>query len=335
MYSFFGEDTKEEEKLLQTILKSKDDELPDIVKEIATSHLVQRLKKKEEGSVKSESTDIFPIKNENSSVTNSELEVTTNKNKIKKKDYGMGQDHRKDDPHTSDELLNVHLNTNIFSFHIKRNGKINADVFFLPYKSKDNKDMITEYTYNYDYYDIYPKNIEMTNKCFHANKRKLEQSDELLPANKKVRVKQEVVEGEEGKEECHETDDMLNSSKKNYEHENTNFQKFLVHFRGRLFIGNNVKYAFFKTKTYLATIQNWESAKREGEAVEREDEEGELLYANKKIQTYNLINDATYWKQDEYPDISDQNIQKLLFFLIVPPLKSYSEGEQTDHDVVF
>ncbi|CRG99363.1 conserved Plasmodium protein, unknown function [Plasmodium relictum] len=288
MNSFFSEDTKEEEKLLLNILKNKDDKLPEIIEKIATSHLIRNNEKneKEELNIKSENTEYLYNKEGN------------NHNNII-------------DKYTNEEKINFDLETNIFSFHIKKSGKINSDIYFLPYISEDNKDIITEYTYNYDYYDIYSENVQNTNKRIHSNKRNLEEKDDFLNINKKIKIKKEI--------------EKLNYLKIS-EQKKKNFQKLLVHFRGRLFIGNNVTYSFFKTKTYLAMLHNNEHNIKEIE---------DLYFVNKKIQTYNLIKNATYWKQDEYPDISDQNIQKLFFFLIIPPLNNYKYEEEINNNIIF
>ncbi|CRG96701.1 conserved Plasmodium protein, unknown function [Plasmodium gallinaceum] len=289
MNSFFCEDTEEEEKLLNNILKNTEDKLPETIEKIITSHLIKNDKenKKEELNIKSESSENIYTKKGN------------DENSII-------------DKYTNEEKINFNLETNIFSFHIKKNGKINADIFFIPYKSEDGKDIITKYAYNYDYYDIYSLNVENINKCIHSNKRKLEDNENCLNINKKIKIKKEI--------------ENESSYSKFSEQRRENFQKLLVHFRGRLFIGNSVIYSFFKTKTYLSMLHNNETNENKIE---------EFHFVDKKIQTYNLIKKATYWKQDEYPDISDTNIQKLLFFLIIPPLYNYKYEEELSSNIIF
>lgn len=104
------------------------------------------------------------------------------------------------------------------------------------------------------------------------------------------------------------------------ENEKSNFQKFLVHFRGRLFIGSNINYSFFNIQTFLATLSNDDHTTSETQ--------NKLCYVNKKIKTYNHIPNATYWKQDEYPDIFDSNIQKLQMFFISQSIVNYDKESQ-------
>ncbi|CAD2090142.1 ribonuclease H2 subunit C, putative [Plasmodium vinckei lentum] len=301
MNSFFGDDIQEEENLLQEIIKEKGDEIPYIIKEIAWSKLSSNGEKNMGVGIKTSLKDECAIKNEQENVEDNTKNINhstefNNPNKSYDNDTKFGNEIR----HNNEYILNVKLNTNIFPFHIKKNGKINSDIFFIPYKSEDNKDVITKYTYNYEYYDIYPQNIELTNKNFHANKKK---DGDSSSHNNLVKCKKEDMNKEEE-----------NNNEKN------NFQKFLVHFRGRLFIGSNINYSFFNAQTFLATLSNDDHPASETQ--------NQLCYVNKKIQTYNMIPSATYWKQDEYPDTSDSNIQKLQMFFISQSIANYDKESQ-------
>ncbi|GAW80216.1 ribonuclease H2 subunit C [Plasmodium gonderi] len=362
MNSFFCEDTKEEEQLLQKILQVKQDNLPDIIQEIITKKcLSKNISKNEPENVKLE------IGEKNDSVLKNHK---CNTKEVVQRDEEVNLDGAnctndvdgKDDAwRVNEELLKTELNTNIFTFHVKKNGIINADTFFLPYKSEDDKDIITMYTYNYNYYDVYTENIEATNKLFHANKRRLHnETPDNEVIHKKIKIKQEKGEEQSDSEPAHEWMDKFKESEiiepslqkhekttrqnvctnikqgliltnSGHAKEKTNFQKFLSHFRGRLFIGCNVIYSFFKSKTYLATIQNSEI--QEGD--DGQNCHDDPNFVNKKIQTYNLIKNAIYWKQDEYPDVSDSNIQKFMFLLLIPALCNNKEEHEITTDVIF
>ncbi|SBS85314.1 ribonuclease H2 subunit C, putative [Plasmodium ovale] len=320
MNSFFCEDTKEEENLLQTILKRNTDELPPVVKQITTSHLIKNGVPEGESHAKKEAGC---VKGEQTHTRSTGSNIGSGSGSGHSPDRSLGGDgFAKEDEgsaHTNEELLSVPLDTNIFPFHVKKSGRINADVFFLPYKSENDKDVITAYTYNYDYYDIYSENIELTNKSFHANKRKFAKASDIAMEKKRIKVKEEKDDQQNGL-----SDTPTTGGEKTY------FEKLLVHFRGRLFIGNQITYSFFKTKTYLATIENNDEEKKGKE----------LHNTNKIIKTYNLIQYTTYWKQDEYPDVDDPSMQKLFFFHIVPRLSGPQGGEQANEysdtgDVVF
>ncbi|KYO00140.1 putative ribonuclease H2 subunit C [Plasmodium gaboni] len=322
MISFFNEDTKEEDKLLQEILESKNDKIPSIIKEIVTSYLSKsnRLEKKEESSC---------VKNEEVYYDRGPYEdIQFNKNNIKEHiKYPNNNIYNSNDcniplNYSNEELLNLKVDTNIFPFHIKKNGKINADIFFIPYNSIDDEDVITEYTYSYNYYDIYSENIEQVNKSFHSNKKRKIMTNKNDNSNNEFFIKKEINENNNNIE------NIKNINSNEIKNKRTNFQKLLVHFRGRLFIGCHINYSYFKIKTYLAMIKDHED-------IDDKQNMTLLNYVNKNIQTYNLIQNATYWKQDEYPDYTDQNIQKLFFFLILTPLNNYNEESELNNDVVF
>ncbi|SOV14076.1 ribonuclease H2 subunit C, putative [Plasmodium gaboni] len=322
MISFFNEDTKEEEKLLQEILESKNDKIPNIIKEIVTSHLSKSntIEKKEESSC---------VKNEEVYYDRGPYEdIQFNKNNIKEHiKYTNNNIYNSNDcniplNYSNEELLNLKVDTNIFPFHIKKNGKINADIFFIPYNSIDDEDVITEYTYSYNYYDIYSENIEQVNKSFHSNKKRKIMTNKNDNSNNEFFIKKEI------NEDNNNIENIKNINSNEIKNKRTNFQKLLVHFRGRLFIGCHINYSYFKIKTYLAMIKDHED-------IDDKQNMPLLNYVNKNIQTYNLIQNATYWKQDEYPDYTDQNIQKLFFFLILTPLNNYNEESELNNDVVF
>ncbi|ETB60306.1 hypothetical protein YYC_02616 [Plasmodium yoelii 17X] len=315
MNSFFEDDTQEEEKLLQEIIKEKSDEIPYIIKEIACSELSSNRKKNMGVGIKTALKDECAIKNEQGDVENNKKNINNctefnNPNKSYDNNTNLGNEIR----YNNEYILKVKLNTNIFPFHIKKNGKINSDIFFIPYISEDNKDVITKYTYNYDYYDIYPQNVELTNKNFHANKRKDVDSSSHATL---VKCKKEHLDKED---ENGNKNGNKNGNENENENEKSNFQKFLVHFRGRLFIGSNINYSFFNIQTFLATLSNEDHTTSETQ--------NNLCYVNKKIKTYNNIPNATYWKQDEYPDISDSNIQKLQMFFISQSIVNYDKESQ-------
>ncbi|CDO64212.1 ribonuclease H2 subunit C, putative [Plasmodium reichenowi] len=366
MISFFNEDTKEEEKLLQEILEKKNDKIPNILKEIVTSHLSRGDTQKKEASLSIKNEEVYYDKRQ---YEYKECDRDNIKENIK---YTSNNIYDSKDCNTAlnysnEELLNVKVDTNIFSFHIKKNGKINSDIFFIPYNSIDDEDVITEYTYSYNYYDIYPVNIEQVNKSFHSNKKRKIIKNKNINTNNQLLIKKEINEDNNdiNNEKNEDNNDINNEKNENYndinneknednndinneknednnninneknenyndiKNKRSNFQKLLVHFRGRLFIGCHINYSYFKIKTFLAMIKNNENI---------DDTENLPLfnYVNKNIQTYNLIENATYWKQDEYPDYTDQNIQKLFFFLILIPLNNYNEEEsELNYDVVF
>ncbi|SOS78386.1 ribonuclease H2 subunit C, putative [Plasmodium sp. gorilla clade G1] len=322
MISFFNEDTKEEEKLLQEILENKNDKIPNILKEIVTSHLSKGNTQKKEVSLS--------IKNEEGYYDKRPYEYNEcDRDNIKENiKYPSNNIYDSKNCNTAlnysnEELLNLKVDTNIFSFHIKKNGKINSDIFFIPYNSIDDEDVITEYTYSYNYYDIYPVNIEQVNKSFHSNKKRKIIKNKNINTNNQLLIKKEINE---------DNNDINNEKNENYndiKNKRSNFQKLLVHFRGRLFIGCHINYSYFKIKTFLAMIKN-------NEDIDDTENLPLFNYVNKNIQTYNLIENATYWKQDEYPDYTDQNIQKLFFFHILIPLNNYNEEEsELNYDVVF
>lgn len=332
MHSFFGDDTAEEEKLVAKILNKKNEEdvdkLPQIIDEITTSHLVSSTIKK----LKDDTKDPTQVKSE---------ESTEDKDSFKEHITIM-------EKYSKEEKLNFNIKAHIFSFHIKKNGRINADLYFIPYKSQDNKNIITEYTYNYGYYDIYTKNIEQVNKSIHLKrldkKRNLDETTTdvnekenpdttsiataTATANKKIRVKSEIEDTDievKVKTEVEQDKKKIEIRKEKNDTEAENFQKWLVHFRGRLFIGCEIVYSFFKINTFLATTLN--------RNVHDKSIEGFKMF-DKKIQTYNLIKNAVYWKQDVYPDITDQNIQRLLFFLLVPSLNDIEKEEEALQDTI-
>ncbi|VWU52344.1 ribonuclease H2 subunit C, putative [Hepatocystis sp. ex Piliocolobus tephrosceles] len=310
MNSFFSDDTTEEDNLIKSIKKSNTNKIPNIIKDIATSNFIKRnskgYTKNENANIKTEIIDSYGNNNKDSLTINNNS--TTDKN-------------NNNDNYSNEEVLSVDLHTNILPFHIKKTGKINADIFFIPYKSEDNKDVITDYTYNYDYYDVYSPNIEKTNKvCHQLKKRTSIQVNEISGENKKIKIEPDISEK-------NNTIDNNNKSEeiKNFQ----NFQKLLVHFRGRLFIGVNVEYSFFHTKTYLSIIKD--------DNKQNEKNANDLSFINKQITTYNHIKNAIYWKQDEYPDLSDNTLQKFNFLLLVPSLVNFKneEEELKDVDVVF
>ncbi|SOV76288.1 ribonuclease H2 subunit C, putative [Plasmodium sp. gorilla clade G3] len=321
MISFFNEDTKEEEKLLQEILESKNDKIPNIVKEIVTSHLSKSNTRKKEESSCIKNEEIYYHKGQ---YEDKQCDRDNIKDNIKYTSNNIYNSNDCNIPlnYSNEELLNLKVDTNIFSFHIKRNGKINADIFFIPYNSIDDEDVITEYTYSYNYYDIYPENIEQVNKSFHSNKKRKILKNKNDNLNNEILIKKEI---------CENNNDIKNKKNENsneIKNKRVNFQKLLVHFRGRLFIGCHINYSYFKIKTFLAMIKN-------NEDLDDTENLPLLNYVNKNIQTYNLIKNATYWKQDEYPDYTDQNIQKLFFFLILIPLNNYNEESELNYEVVF
>ncbi|CAI7719594.1 hypothetical protein PVIIG_02843 [Plasmodium vivax India VII] len=352
MNSFFCEDTKEEEQLLQKIIKVKEDTLPGVILEILTNKcLSKRGPKGEQAKVKVE-----PHFSGDSLLRNETHDGWADQAQLAKK----GE--QKNVPPANYEMLNVQpahrqllsapLDTNVFSFHLKKNGRVNADTFFIPYKSEKDEDVIREYTYSYSYYDVYSPSIERTNKLFHANNGPVcgaARGEEGMIHQKEVQIKQEKedAEGEEDQlppdgfaewtiKQSETTEDetggetpaeglpLLTNEKLPCKAKN--LEKFLVHFRGRLFIGCNLVYSHFKCKTFLGTIQGRELD--EGETTTQG--ENDLHFVKKEIQTYNLIESATYWKQDEYPDVSDANVQKFLFLTVVPALCDYAEEEPAD-----
>lgn len=323
MNAFFGEDTVEEDKLIKNILTKKDEKkLPKIIEEITTSHLVKTITKpqKEEVKVKSEGKD----KEENNK-TKEALQ-----GKIETINLSIA------DRYTYEEKLNLDFEAHIFPFHVQKNGRINYDMYFIPYKSIDNKDVITQYSYSYDYYDIYSENIEYVNQSIHLNKHKrklenvnTEKKEEIDRSAKRMKIKEEptetnVKENVEGNvketiETNVEKDTEKTTDDKEKEKENI-FEKWLVHFRGRLFIGNKINYPQLNINTYLATTKSFVRNYEKEESQSPEESLKEFRRFNKTIETYNEINNATYWKQDEFPGIHDPNIQKLLFFSLVPPI---------------
>ncbi|CAA9987423.1 ribonuclease H2 subunit C, putative [Plasmodium knowlesi strain H] len=349
MNSFFCEDTREEEQLLQKIIKVKEDTLPQVILEIVSNKcLSKRRPKGEEAKIKLEShfSGHSPLRNRN-------LDGWSDQTCLAKKEE------QRNVKSANEEILNTQLHANIFTFHLKKNGHVNADTFFIPYKSNNGEDVIREYTYSYGYYDVYSPNIEKTNKVFHANNNRFcdvapQGGEEGVTCQKKDKIKKEREDTEEdellpdefvewsiqkndtkedGKEENPSAEGSLPITNTNQTCTANNMDKFLVHFRGRLFIGCNIIYSHFKCNTFLGTLQSRELNEGEDTSTHAENE---LHFVKKEIQTYNIIKNATYWKQDEYPDVSDPNIQKFLFLTMVPALCDYSEegGEQTV-DVVF
>ncbi|ANQ07358.1 Uncharacterized protein PCOAH_00017650 [Plasmodium coatneyi] len=341
MNSFFCEDTREEEQLLQKIIQVKEDTLPKVILEIVSNKcLSKKTSKGEQAKVKVEPhfSGHSPVMNQ------SHDEWSDHTYAAKKEEQSNAQP-------ANSEILNKEVHANIFTFHLKKNGHVNADTFFIPYKSNNNEDVIREYTYSYGYYDVYSPNIEKTNKLFHANYNPLcdvaGEGGEGVIGQKKVKIKQEGVDAEEDQlppdgfvewsmQKGGTTEGApvgsLPLTNANDPCTANNMEKFLVHFRGRLFIGCNLIYSHFKCNTFLGTIQSGELDEGEGTPVT----ENDLHFVKKEIQTYNTIHNATYWKQDEYPDVSDPNIQKFLFLTVVPALCDYSEeGEQLTDDVLF
>ncbi|EUD67975.1 hypothetical protein C922_01587 [Plasmodium inui San Antonio 1] len=353
MNSFFCEDTKEEEQLLQKIIKVKEETLPNVILEILTNKCSSTRRPKGE----QEKVKVEPHFSGHSHLRNKNHDGWSDQTHLSKKEEESNVQPA-DAQIVNAEILNLKLNTNVFPFHLKKDGHVNADTFFIPYKSNNDEDVITEYTYSYSYDDVYSPKIEKTNKLFHANKGRLcdvargGEEDGVIP-QKKVKIKQEsedaqedrlppdgfvewniqkseTTEGETGEETPAEGPPSVTNA--NLACNANNMEKFLVHFRGRLFIGCNLIYSHFKCDTFLSTIQGREVDEGEGTPVG----EDHLHFVKKEIQTYNLIKNATYWKQDEYPDVSDPNIQKFLFLTVVPALCDYAEegGEQAS-DVVF
>ncbi|KJP88652.1 hypothetical protein AK88_01732 [Plasmodium fragile] len=353
MNSFFCEDTKEEEQLLQKIIKVKEESLPKVIFEIVTNKCLSRRSKGKEEKVKVEphlsAHSLFSHETHDGW---SDQTYVPNKEEQNKTQAANGDN-------ANGANVNAQLQAHVFPFHLKKNGHVNADTFFIPYKSHNDKDVITEYTYSYSYYDVYTPNIENTNKLFNVNNDQLcdvaPEGGEAVIGQKHVKVKQE-------KEDTEEDDDELppegfaewSIQKKNETRENEmgkevpkeespsltnanqtctekNMQKFLVHFRGRLFIGCNLIYSHFKCNTFLCTIQSKELDPGESTSLR----ENDLQFVKKEIQTYNLINNAIYWKQDEYPDVSDPNIQKFLFLTVVPALCDFEEEGEQAADVLF
>lgn len=313
MNSFFGEDTIEEEKLIKNILTKKDEnKLPKIIEEIVTSHLVKTVVKpeKEEVKVKSEQKE-----------TGDKKKKETVETKVQRVEVSTA------DQCTYEEKINLDLEAHIFPFHVKKNRRINYDMYFIPYKSIDNKDVITQYTYSYDYYDIYSDNIEYINQTIHLNKhkkRKLEKVTEEegqqeepqepteVPA-KRIKTQEESVKEHIEKHAETTVEEALGKK-------DNPFEKWLVHFRGRLFVGNKIKYPILNINTYLAVTKNLERNYEREQSESPEESLKDFRRCNKTIETYNMITSATYWRQDEFPGIKDPNIQKLLFFTVVPPM---------------